>query len=635
MTLKEQVERAFEHTLPDLIEGFEPREGQLAMALRIAEAIEQKNPFIVEAGTGTGKTFAYLVPALLSGRRVLVSTATKALQEQLTEKDLPRILPLAPAGFRVVQLKGRDNYVCLKRLALAENNGALPAHVMSQVARIRSWLAQGGSGDRSDCTLLSEDAPVWRHVCAQAEFCQSSGCDEACRHAQLREQAQAAELVVVNHHLLAADMALQQAGAPGILPEREIYIIDEAHHLPAVVQQFLGVQWGSAQLQQLLDDGLAAQAEEAADDGVLRRRLEAIASVRDELVSVLGGERRALAEVREEVVPRWEAFETALGDLTAHLERVSARGEWLAAVHQQARGLLDAASQWWQADDRQAVAWFEGGDSWFRAYLTPLDVSRSFSTWMKNQGDSWIMASATLQDNSGFEGFKRRLGLRDVEAVAFESPFDHARQGLIYHPHGLPEPNDPDYVRLCLRRVWPLLKASDGHALLLFSSYRAMHAAHELLRTHWGGTLLMQGELPKGELLQRFCTSHRPVLLGTASFWEGVDLPGDRLRLVMIDRIPFSAPNDPVLAAQEARLKEEGLNAFSLIQLPRATLTLRQGVGRLIRTTNDRGVLVLCDPRLTQRSYGAGILSTLPPFSFTRHQKEAVTFLLEMGDGNA
>jgi len=633
--LSSHVERYFSESSPlsEVVDDFQPRPGQQAMALAVAEAISQRSTMVVEAGTGTGKTFAYLVPALLSGRRLLISTATKNLQEQLTGRDLPRLMAqLAPRG-QVLQLKGRENYVCQQRLLLAERNPELPPAQLHAIAQIRTWLSSGGDGDRAHCEAVAEDDPVWRHVCARAEFCQAARCGEeageGCILPRLRREAQEARVVVVNHHLLAADLALRAQGKGTLLPEFDVYVIDEAHQLPDVVQQFFGEQCGSAQFTQLLRDGRQAHAEDAADDGELAARLDALEQALQAFQAGLCAweGRWAQAEHRMDIEPLMHGLQAVLSSLCDHLEAIAARSVQLQAVAQSAKVLQDVLHRWWTTDESGAVAWAEVQSGWWRFYMTPLSISGDFATIKSQLEGAWIFTSATLTDHQGFASFCRKLGLGEVETLKVDSPFDHARQGLIYHPPSLPEPNHPDYTRQCLRKAWPLLEAAQGHALLLFSSFRALHEAAELLRPHWKGTVLVQGEASKARLLARFRTARRPLLLATASFWEGVDIPGDALRLVMIDRIPFASPDDPVLQAQDARLKAEGKSGFALLQLPRATLALKQGVGRLIRTETDHGVLILCDPRLTSRRYGSTILNQLPGFAWTQEGRVAAAFL--------
>ena len=631
--LKKQVlkffdDRAAEGGWP----GFQRRDSQRLMAESVADAIEQRAHLIVEAGTGTGKTLAYLVPALLSGKRVLISTATKTLQDQLIHKDLPRLQDdLAPTG-SWMHLKGRENYVCEQRLVLAETSGQLSMEEQHQLALIRSWLAHGGNGERGTCEAVSEQARIWTYVCAKAEFCQQANCgaQTGCIYPQLKAQAQEAQVLVVNHHLLASDLALRQQGAPGILPDRDVYIMDEAHQLAEVIRQFLGEQISSAQLLRLMEEMLlACEAEAPEARESLEQKKALVADRISELAQALSPGRYTQAHVKSILAPFYDRLLGAVSALCAWLEAMSSRGVALAAVQESVQKLLSGLEAWWCAEQAGEVCWCDVGLGWFRFYRTPLRIDRAFSDWVSTLGESWIFTSATLSDGQGFGYFQRKLGLQDVKTLSVSSPFDYAAQGMLYHPQGLPLPSDPDYIRQCLRKAWPLLKAAQGHALLLFSSYRALEEARELLSAHWRGTLLVQGDMPKQALLQRFRSQPQAVLLATASFWEGVDLPGDQLRFVMIDKIPFAPPDDPVLQAESARLSKQGKSPFALLQLPEAILALKQGVGRLIRTEQDRGVLMLCDPRLTEKRYGRAIVRQLPPFRWTRSQRDAVAFLTE------
>ncbi len=628
MQLSEQVKDFFSAQGPiaQHTPSYEVRPGQLAMAEAVAEAIECEKVCLIEAGTGTGKTYAYLVPALLSGKRIIVSTATKALQHQLVDLDLPALQKWLARPFTWMQLKGRENYVCEQRLRWAELDHTLPKVQQHQLALIRSWLSQGGSGDKGACEAVEESESVWGRICSKAEVCQQ-GCEASCIYPELKEMAQSVQVLVVNHHLLSADFALKEKGLPGVLPEAEVYIVDEAHQLPDIVQQFLGLQIGSAAFKSLCDEVEAAQQEvpDQAELSVLARKVKAQVEALSQGLGQTG--RMPKAALHAAAEPLFEQLLSALHGLHEVLETAQVRSKQLQGLYQQLEGLIKDLRNWLAHESPYEVAWLEAQAHWFRCYITPLRVDQVFGDWVARYGKSWLFTSATLQGVQGFTHFQQRLGLQGAETLTVESPFDYAAQGLIYHPPGLPNPQDSGYVRQCLRRLWPLLQASQGHALLLFSSYRAMHEAYEILQPHWQGTLLMQGEQNKPQLLKAFKTAHRPVLLATASFWEGVDLPGDLLRLVMIDKIPFAAPDDPVLQAQEAYLKQQGKSAFALIQLPVATLALKQGVGRLIRTTSDKGVLMLCDPRLTQKNYGQLILQQLPPFSWTHRDEDALAFL--------
>ena len=637
MTLIEQVERFFatEGRLSSCLENFRPRIGQQQMARAVAETImETDGTLIVEAGTGTGKTLAYLVPAILSGKQVMISTASKNLQSQLMEQDIPRLRQCLPQLREVVLLKGRENYVCAQRLAMAEQQGAwLPAHQLHQLARIRTWLASGGSGDRAACDSVPEDAPVWRQVCAQAVFCQSADCKEeaGCLFPVLREQARQAQVIIVNHHLLAADLALRQQGRPGVLPECDLYVVDEAHHLPQILQQFMGIQLGMGTLAQWQSDTLAVVREEAADMPHLIRLLDALPDKLSAFHSCLPAQPTLLREVMtEDVATCGQRLMHFLAQLLEAMKDAAPRTTALEAAAQQLARWCEALEQWWASEDGEQVRWLVWHERGFRFMSAPLQVSGMFSALRQRIGGSWIFTSATLNAAEDFRFFRRQLGLETARTLKVDSPFDYGRQGLIYHPQGLPHPRHPDYVRQCMRRAWPLLKASEGHALLLFSSYQAMHEAADLLRPHWPGKVLVQGEQSKPMLLRQFRSATSPLLFATASFWEGVDLPGDQLRLVVIDRIPFRPPDNPVLQAQEKQLKEKGLSAFALLQVPQAALALKQGVGRLIRREQDQGVLMLCDPRLTQMAYGRQIRDELPPFPWTESSREACRFLQDI-----
>jgi ATP-dependent DNA helicase DinG len=624
--------------LAQLIDGYQVRTQQLEMADEIARIIEEEGTLLAEAGTGTGKTFAYLVPALLSGKRIMVSTATKNLQQQLVEKDLPLLLKVLKIDGKVRLLKGRENYICPQRFEITQTSEQHSRADWKKLSDIQTWMENTVDGDRAECQSVDENDPIWRKVCARLEFCQANDCkaELGCFYPTVKQKAQEAQVLVVNHHLFCADLALRERGFGELLPEVDVVIFDEAHQLPDIAAQFLGFSLSRGQLDELARDIRNAQKEEADEMQELTDQARAFESEVKTLNETLGKwEKRWNWQQLEEL----GAFEAQLKRVRNHLERlnellktVKERGKRLAAVQKRTEEFIAQLKVWLSPESDKQIRWAESSQARFKLNLTPLSVAGAFQRHRDEIGGAWIFTSATLTVNHQFDYFANRLGLNEAEQKVWQSPFDYAQQGVIYHPIGLPTPNTPDYVKICLRAVWPILKASNGHAFLLFTSYKALKEAADILKTHWDGVLFVQGEAPKHTLLEAFKTANNPVLLGTSSFWEGVDVKGEALKVVMIDRIPFIPPDDPVVQARESYLKEKGLNGFVHFQLPEATIAMKQGSGRLIRDTLDHGVLVLCDPRLTTKGYGQQIRNSLPDFPWVYDSKEAVAFLAAQND---
>ncbi len=607
------------------------------MAERIASAMLQRQHLLVEAGTGTGKTFAYLVPALTSGLRVLVSTGTRTLQDQLYTRDIPLLAGALGRPLTTALLKGRANYLCLAKLggALAQQS-LLDGEETGLLAQVRAWAGTTRSGDLAEVSALGESHPMRAQLTSTREACTGTKCAEfsRCHVFSARRAALQADLVVVNHHLLLADLALKEDGYGELLPGVDALILDEAHQLPELAAEFFGVTCSSRQFDTLLLDarrelqaGGVHTAEISRLNAIVERPLRA-------LLGAFGRQERRVA---------WEELNaealSGCGDLRSSLD------EWAIALEAQpevagiaqcgarAKGLsADLARMMTEPEDPQAggarsVAVNPRG---FVLNLLPYDISTRFRALIDQHPSAWIFTSATLALAGNFQHFSARLGLADAETLCLESPFDYERQALLYLPEGLPDPGAFDYTAAVIGAVRPLLEASDGGAFLLFTSHRALRIAANALRAmDWppAWPLLVQNEAPREQLLRRFRDSGHAVLLGTASFWEGVDVQGDALRLVMIDKLPFAPPDDPQVRARAQFLRAQGVNAFRDYQLPEAALALKQGVGRLIRSEEDRGVVMICDPRLLTRSYGRALLESLPPMRPTREAAEAMAML--------
>jgi ATP-dependent DNA helicase DinG len=615
------------------------RPQQLELARAILSAIERDAPLVAEAGTGTGKTLAYLVPALLSGGKVIVSTGTKTLQDQLFDRDLPAVRKALASGAVSALLKGRANYVCLHRLERAALEARFASREeLAQLRRIERFAAASASGDRADLPDVPEDAPVWQHATSTRENCLGQECPryQDCFVMKARRAALAADVVVVNHHLFFADVVLRDEGVAELLPACNTLILDEAHQLPDTARLFFGEILSSSRLADLGRDArleLAAAGGAAPDLEHLAARLEK--SARD-LRLAFGDEPARLAWSQAAARPAFGAALQGLGEalaaLKAPLEAQAARSEGLESCARRAReaaGLLERLAG---EPDERWVRWIEVFGHAVQLHLTPLSCAELFRRQLEEAPRAWIFASATLAVGGDFSHYQREMGLEQAEARSWPSPYDFARQALLYVPRFMPEdPNDPGFTEAVVSAALPVLEASRGRAFLLFTTLRALRRAHELLRGKLPYPLLVQGTGSRSELLARFRELGNAVLLGSASFREGVDVRGEALSVVVIDKLPFAPPDDPVLAARIDALRARGGNPFTEFQLPQAILLLKQGAGRLIRDETDRGVLMLCDPRLYSRPYGRLVRASLPPMKQTRELAEVRSFFARIG----
>jgi len=611
--------------------GFVPRRAQRRMAAAVATALEARRPLLVEAGTGTGKTFAYLVPALLAGLRVLVSTGTRTLQDQLFAKDVPLVAGAIGTPARVALLKGRANYLCTYRLKRELAQGALEgvARRDELLLRIESWSLVTKTGDLAEVAGLNDAHPLWPKVTSTRDNCLGTRCAEFanCHVVAARREAQAADLVIVNHHLLLADLALKEDGFGDLLGSADAVILDEAHQLPDLATQFFGVQVSSRQIENVLIEGRAALLRAGgslAEIGSTARAVEAsIGAVLAALASRADLESATLAVV---AALREYAGTLANASREAAVEQVATRATDIA-------GSLERIAL---CSDDEGARTNESNGRYFTLGLLPFDISARFKALTESRPAAWIFTSATLSVPSSSKGddfshFASRLGLEDAEALRIASPFDYESQAMLYLPKGLPEPTNPGYVEAVIEVVVPLLEASGGGAFILFTSHRALAQGAAALRARWDGAalvpILVQGEGPREKLLRDFREHGDAVLLGTASFWEGVDVKGSALRLVVIEKLPFASPDDPLTKARIAHLERKGESPFRDYQLPEAVLALKQGVGRLIRSETDRGMIVIADPRLLTKGYGRTFRASLPEMPATQDRDEATRFL--------
>ena len=638
------LERAFapDGPLAARVPGFHARTQQIDMARSVLDAIAGTGMLAVEAGTGTGKTFAYLVPALLAGGKVIISTGTKTLQDQLFERDLPTVSEALGLGSSRALLKGRSNYVCTYRLerTAGENRDA---HLGSrteagQLRRIAHFAAISESGDRSALSTVPEDSPAWIHATSTRENCLGQECPNYrdCFVMKARKQALNAEVVVVNHHLFLADVALRDEGVSELLPACNTVIFDEAHQLAETARLFFGERLSTHQLLELARDARI----ELRTAGGASLELEQSALTLDKAARDL---RLALPEDNARLawsnVARRGGMEVALHQLANALEvfaqqlqQQSERSEGMASCARRAAESFARLVRFEAADSDNEVRWVESRGPSLQLHVSPLSPAEMFQRQMRDHPRAWIFTSATLAVGEDFSHFTDELGIGEAATHAWPSPYDFPNQGLFYVPSGMPgDPNDPAYTQAVMDAAWPVLKASGGRAFLLFTSLRALRRAHEMLvglmqQDGIEFPLLVQGSGSRSELLDRFRTLGNAVLLGSQTFWEGVDVRGDALSLVVIDKLPFAPPDDPVLSARIDALRASGGNPFVSIQLPQATLLVKQGAGRLIRGETDRGVLMICDPRLYSKSYGRVIRASLPPLRPTRRLEDVVGF---------
>ena len=715
--------------------GYRPRAGQQEMAEAIADAIDGKATLMVDAGTGIGKTFAYLVPALLSGQKVLLSTATRQLQDQLYHRDVPRIKQVLGSDAQVAILKGRANYVCPVHLARNLRDGRFrDPKIPARLRIIERFAALSDTGDRAACTQLSEEDPAWAFATSTRDNCLGQDCPELrrCPLMHARQQAQKADVLVVNHHLFCADLAMKDDAMADFLPRADILIFDEAHQLPDIATEFFGNTFSTRQLLELgresqkignhdapgLADwpGLYKQLEAVAGrlrlalpSGLLRLGLEELLSadaqdVNEWLVDVLPDVDDALEEHLQTLKPLadssadlghlYERTQTLLERLrhwhTAFLRATAPKGRGIVSDGSRAPHVLattataDAnvaaantqavatpvtasaaasvfsgiAADLAQSRDKGAqggktamtsgqgtgtpasatgstnealILWAQTTDSHAQLRTTPLSVAERFAQAREQHGGAWIFVSATLAVGGNLDHFARLMGMQDAWQLQVESPFNYPDQAALWIPRGLGNPTAPDFPDRVAKQAWPLIRRNRGRAFVLCTTLRAMRQIAEQLRREAGDDIdiLMQGEAPRHELMKQFREAEAAVLVGSAGFWEGVDIAGEKLSLVIIDKLPFAPPDDPIYRARSQALQRAGQHPFRELSLPQAMLALKQGAGRLIRTETDHGLLVICDERLRSRSYGAQILASLPPFKRLESFAEALDFLEE------
>jgi ATP-dependent DNA helicase DinG len=612
--------------------GFQPRAGQSWMAEAVAETIDAGGQLVVEAGTGTGKTFAYLLPALLSGRKTIISTGTKALQDQLYHRDLPLVAKVVGRPVTTALLKGRSNYLCLQRLEAAAGQSAAKSF-QRDLRAVNEWRHRTLSGDRAELTDVAEDSSIWPQVTSTADNCLGSKCPhyQQCHVVKARRAAQEADLVVVNHHLLLADLAMKEEGFVEFLPGAEAVILDEAHQIPDLAAQFFGLSLGSRELERMVTELRVATLplSQPALQEQLDRVQTAIRVMRADAPRQEG--RHEMSAIHAELNEPLAELGDAMRALLDSVDRLADSSVEIEKLHEQLLSAVEKLSHLAADDSWDGLRWVEVSARSLRLNLTPLDVADTLAGLFSSGLQAWIFTSATIAIGEDFSHFTTRMGIPAAAGLTFPSPYALDEHGLIWLPQGLPDPSNKNHTAEMLDLVVPLLEATRGGMFCLFTSHRALNIAREWFSTRknrlHGRPLLVQGDAPRDDLLRRFRQHGDAVLLGTGSFWEGVDVRGPALTVVAIDKLPFSSPADPLMMARLEFIRRQGGNGFAEHQLPLAALSLKQGAGRLLRDQTDFGVVVLCDPRIRSKSYGSVFLKCLEPMRWTDDPRVVKKFL--------
>ncbi|HHW7522191.1 TPA: ATP-dependent DNA helicase [Mannheimia haemolytica] len=633
----DKIQHAFSENglLSQNISGFRPRQAQLEMAQVVAKAVKFATPVVVEAGTGTGKTFAYLVPALLSGKKTILSTGSKNLQDQLFNRDLLTIQKALKYKGKIALLKGRANYLCLERLDQVTAMGVLgDKSVLTDLKKVSKWQNATKTGDLSECITIAEDSPILPQLVSTTESCLGSDCPhfKDCYVVQARRKAMEADVVVVNHHLFCADMAVKKTGFGELIPEAELVIFDEAHQLPDIASQYFGQSLSSRQLFDICKDTNIVYRTELKDLSQLGKAADHLTKVVQDFRLLMGGEGQIRGNLRElfrdkkvvdglvKVAENIDFLSEVAKKSLGRSETLDKIFERLAEVKVQLKKLMDTSVTGY-------CYWYEANGRSFGLHITPLMVADKFGEQLKNQQIGWVFTSATLEVGGKFDHFCQRLGIENAEQLVLQSPFDYQHQSLLCVPRYLPDTNKSNTLTALGQLLKPVIEANKGRCFLLCTSYYMMRGLADFLREHSSLNVLLQGETSKSRLLEKFVKEDHSVLVATQSFWEGIDVRGDDLSLVIIDKLPFTSPDEPLLKARMEDCKIQGGDPFNDIQIPEAVITLKQGVGRLIRDVTDRGVVIICDSRLVMRNYGQTFLKSLPPSRRTRDLGNVIQFL--------
>lgn len=617
---------------------FEFRPGQLEMAEAVESALTENRHLIVEAGTGTGKTLAYLVPAILSGKRVIISTGTKNLQEQLFFKDIPFLAQHLAEPLSVCYMKGRANYLCRQKLYDADREPILEGlEELNDFKIIRDWEKETSTGDRAEIRTLPENSTVWAKLDARREMCSGQKCPqfERCFITQMQRNAAESQLIVVNHHLFFADLAVKENDFGGVIPDYQAVIFDEAHEMEDVAGQYFGIQVSNHQINDLVRDVTALARRKDFGTTDLDRTLIQLQDASAQFFALLpqAEGRNGYNEQDEFLVRHQDEYDDLLRSLDlvyATLELVPGAPDELIPIVRRAKEIRDKLRFWFESGDKSSVFWMERRNRTVILQATPIDVSSLLSARLFEKLDSVILTSATLAVAGSFDFTLRRLGLVNARSLVVEGSFNYNEQSLLYVAHHLPDVRSAGFTRAAAEEISALLKLSRGRAFVLFTSYQQMQQIHEIVNYEIDYPVLLQGTAPRNALLEEFRQTPHAVLFATSSFWQGVDVQGDQLSCVIIDKLPFAVPSDPVVNARIESLRQSGGNPFVDYQIPQAAITLKQGFGRLIRSKTDRGVLVLLDNRITKQRYGQTFFDSLPDYGFSTDRADVGRFFEEI-----
>ena len=616
--------------LDELLNGFQSRQGQADMAEEVAYAINEEQHLVVEAGTGIGKTFAYLVPAMVSGQKVIISTGTKTLQDQLYHRDLPLISKAIGRPIATALLKGRSNYLCLNRLELASTNDKF---ISRDLGLVRQWRHQTTTGDKTELADVPETSMVWPIVTSTIDNCLGRKCPDYqdCHVMKARQTAQESDLIVINHHLLLADLTMKEEGFAEFLPDTKVMILDEAHQIPDLAAQFFGVSVGNIELERLCNELLVIAIP--LNQPLVLRRIDLLKkAIRQLLIAAPKKEGRyEFAQIQTEVIISIKNICEALKNLGQVLMPLVDLADTIEKKYELTELYFNRLSSILDQDYGDGLRWVDIKSRSLRLNLTPLDVGVKLRELFLKSKKSWIFTSATIAIGEDFSHFKERIGLVGAMEASFPSPFALEDNALIYLPSGLPEPSHLKFTEKMLEATLPLLKLVSGGIFFLFTSHHALSKAKTWFKAKQkilnGRLLLVQGDSPRDDMLKKFRADGNAILLGTGSFWEGVDVRGEALNMVVIDKLPFRSPADPLMMARLEYIKKNGGNGFIEHQLPTAVLALKQGVGRLLRDEEDYGLVVLCDPRIKNKNYGKIFIDGLSPMRSTESLTEVNDFL--------
>lgn len=621
--------------LSQSLKGFRPRAEQLDMAQSVGDAIQNKSSLVVEAGTGTGKTFAYLAPALVFGKKTIISTGSKNLQDQLFNRDLPAIKKALKFTGKIALLKGRANYLCLERLDQVIAQGVFgDKSILADLSKVRKWNNSTKTGDFTECIELAEDSPIIPQLTSTAESCLGTDCPNygECYVASARKKALNADIVVVNHHLFFADMAVKESGFGELIPNAEVIIFDEAHQLPDIASQYFGQSLTSRQLFDLCKDINIVYRTELKDMQQLGNTSDTLLKIVQDFRLLLGEGSNVRGNWRElysqsAVKKAFELLQEKIDFLSEVIKLALGRSQTLDSIFERVESIKVQLKRLAETNIVGYCYWYEGNGRQFGLHITPLTVADKFGAQLEAKEAAWIFTSATLEVGGTFNHFCQRLGIEHTTQKILHSPFNYPEQSLLCVPRYLPSTNQTHTLKALGKMLLPVIEANKGRCFVLCTSYSMMRGLAEYFREKSELSILLQGETSKGKLLEQFTKESHSVLVATSSFWEGVDVRGDALSLVIIDKLPFTAPDEPLLKARIEDCRLQGGDPFNDIQIPEAVITLKQGVGRLIRDVTDRGVVIICDNRLVMRNYGETFLKSLPNSSRTRDLNKVVQFL--------